>query len=157
MKIQLYSKDQELQATVFMDRGKEQEDRIKYRVITPSSPEGYVNITLKDLNWFLDREEPLAEVLKQRVYDDVIAEIADFFPHQVPISGAVPKQFSRMGIGTSVLRTVLRDLAFNDGIRHFYVHNPSTAFYNLLLSQRFKELSVPDDLLSEHLYRRITQ
>lgn len=157
MKLQLLSKDQELQATVFIRRDQADEDKVEYTVQTPYSPEGYICVSFRDLEFFQENGDPLAERLEPLVLEDAIAEITHFFPYQTPIATRIPRHLVGRGIGTTVLRTVMRDLWRNQNIRHFYVQDPATPFYNLLLANRFKELRVPGDPFHEHLYRRLKQ
>lgn len=155
MKIQLYGTDKKLQETVrlekFEDRFGTGYDYMVYN--TETGVEGYVEVRLRDLDWFEERAEPVTRALQKAVEEeDTIAEIQRFYPHGQPILSRIPRQVLRRGIGTSVLRSVMGDL-WLEGINNFYCFNPAMPFYELLLRQKFKELKAKDG--NEHLFRRL--
>ena len=154
MKIELYGIDKELQETIHLERFESRGSKgYNYSVHNAlTGVIGYVEVRLKDIDWFVDREEPVADILGRLVLEDeTIAEIQRFYPHKEPLKIRIPSEVLRRGVGTGVLQTVVADLR-GERIRHFYCFNPAEDFYRILLKQRFRELHAGDT--NEHLFRR---
>ena len=147
MKIELYSSERELQEIIEIYKTSSKFSGWDYTIYNRrTNVDGSVEIRLRNLNWFEERNNPATDYLIGIIdyENEQIAEIQKFYPH-----GDKPdNKVLRKGIGTTVLRSVLGEL---DNLKYFYSFSNQYKYCKLLLKEGFKELKADDS--EKHLLK----
>ncbi len=158
MKIELYGASGKLQKMIKLEKfednfGTGYDYLVKNEI---SGVVGRIEVRLRDLEWY-EQESTLSHkivsALQKEVMDEWegIAEIQKFYPHKEPIKSRIPRAWRNQGIGTCVLKTVVRDL-YQREIGFIYCHTPEFTLYSILLNNGFKDLGIRDS--EDHLLKK---